>query len=51
LASLQALKSTSTSPAFLTKIDLVIVNVELLIELLDKDITNIQRFKADIQSI
>jgi hypothetical protein len=51
LASLQALKSTSTSPAFLTKIDLVIVNVELLIELLDKDITNIQRFKADLQSI
>jgi hypothetical protein len=51
LAGLQALRSTSTSPAFLTKIDLVIVNVELLIELLDKDITNIQRFKADIQSI
>jgi hypothetical protein len=51
LAGLQALRSTSTSPAFLTKIDLVIVNVELLIELLDKDITNIQRFKADLQSI
>ena len=51
LASLQALKATSTSPAFLTKIDLVIVNVELLIKLLDKDITNIQRFKADLQSI
>lgn len=51
LTSLQGLKSTSTSPAFLTKIDLVIVNVELLIELLDKDITNIQRFKADLQSI
>jgi hypothetical protein len=51
LTSLQGLKSTSTSPAFLTKIDLAIVNVELLIELLDKDITNIQRFKADLQSI
>ena len=51
LAALQGLKSTSTSPAFLTKIDLAIVNVELLIELLDKDITNIQRFKADLQSI
>jgi hypothetical protein len=51
LTSLQALRSTSTSPAFLTKIDLVIVNVELLIELLDKDLTNIQRFKAGLQSI
>jgi len=51
LASLRSLKTTSTSLTFLGKIDLAIVNVELLIELLDKDITNIQRFKADLQSI
>jgi len=51
LASLLSLKTTSTSLTFLGKIDLAIVNVELLIELLDKDITNIQRFKADLQSI
>jgi hypothetical protein len=51
LTSLRSLKTTSTSLAFLGKIDLAIVNVELLIELLDKDITNIQRFKADLQSI
>jgi hypothetical protein len=51
LASLKGLESTSTSPAFLEKINLAIVNIELLIELLDKDITNIRRFKADLQSI
>lgn len=51
LTNLQVLQATNTSPAFLTKIDLAIVNAKLLIELLDKDITNIQRFKADLQSI
>ena len=51
LANLRALKETSTSPTFLTKVDRAIVNVELLIELLDKDLTNIQRFKAALQSI
>jgi hypothetical protein len=48
---LRSLQTTSTSLTVLGKIDLAIVNVELLIELLDKDITNIQRFKADLQSI
>jgi len=51
LDSLRSLKTTSTSPTFITKVDQAIVNVELLIELIDKDITNIQRFKADLQSI
>lgn len=51
LSSLSSLKTTSTSPAFLAKADQAIVNAELLIELLIKDITNIQRFKADLQSI
>lgn len=51
LASLRSLKTTSTSPTFITKVDQAIVNIELLIELLEKDITNIQRFKADLQSI
>lgn len=51
LASLRALKTTSTSPTFITKIEQAIINAELLIELLLKDITNIQRYKADLQSI
>jgi hypothetical protein len=51
LASLRALKTTSTSPTFITKIEQAIINAELLIEVLLKDITNIQRFKADLQSI
>lgn len=51
LASLRALKTTSTSPTFITKVEQAIVNAELLIELLLKDITNIQRFKANLQSI
>lgn len=51
LASLRALKTTSTSAGFLTKVEQAIVNIELLIELLLKDITNIQRFKANLQSI
>jgi len=51
LDALRALKTTSTSPTFITKVDQAIVNAELLIELLEKDLTNIQRFKADLQSI
>jgi hypothetical protein len=51
LASLRALKTTSTSPTFITKVEQAIVNAELLIELLLKDLTNIQRFKAGLQSI
>jgi hypothetical protein len=51
LAGLRALKVTSTSPTFITKIEQAIINAELLIEVLLKDITNIQRFKADLQSI
>ena len=51
LASLEALKATSSSPTFQNKVDLAIVNIKLLIELLDKDIKNIQRFRASLQSI
>jgi hypothetical protein len=51
LAGLRALKTTSTSSTFITKVEQAIINAELLIEVLLKDITNIQRFKADLQSI